>query len=87
MECHIKAMVNDTVEKPKEINRDQWIETYDPRGKARDELKKLRNEAKKYHKKPSDQVYLLNRKGEQIEVSGQFHTQCGLTSGVPRYKL
>ena len=82
MERFVKVMVKDTLEKPKIIDRGQWLETYDPRGQAREEMKRLKKSTK-----GGKEVYLLNRKGEKIEVSGHFHTQCGLTSGKTRYRL
>ena len=82
MERYVKTMVEDTLEKPKIIDRKQWLETYDPRGQARDEMKRLKKLVKS-----GKEVHLLTRKGDKVEVSGHFHTQCGLTSDKPRYKL
>ena len=79
MERYVKTMVEDTLEKPKIIDRKQWLETYDPRGQARDEMKRLKKLVKS-----GKEVHLLTRKGDKVEVSGHFHTQCGLTSGKPR---
>ena len=83
MERFVKDMVKDTLGKPKKIDRRQWLETYDPRGQAREEMKRL----KKFAKGGKVDVHLLTRKGEKVEVSGHFHTQCGLTSGKTRYRL
>ena len=83
MEWYVKVMVEDTLGKPKKIDRRQWLDTYDPRGQAREEMKRL----KKFAKGGKVDVHLLTRKGEKVEVSGHFHTQCGLTSGKTRYRL
>ena len=77
MEKYIKAIGANTLEKPKKIDRDQWVRTYDPRGCARKESEKLRKKGVK------NEVFLQTRKGTEVEVSGHFHTQCGLTSGNP----
>ena len=81
MEKYIKAIGANTLEKPKKIDREQWVRTYDPRGCVRKESEKLRKRGVK------NEVFLQTRKGTEVEVSGHFHTQCGLTSGNPRYKL
>ena len=86
MENYMKKTVADTLDKPKSFDRRQWLETYDLRTQIKEDVKKRDKERSTTSSHKREEVFVLNGRGEKVEVTANFHVQSGFTGGIPRYE-
>ena len=86
MENYMRKTVADTLDKPKSFDRRQWVETYDLRTQIKEDVKKRDKERSTTSSHKREEVFVLNGRGEKVEVTANFHVQSGFTGGIPRYE-